>query len=310
MSVSEKRILITGGAGFIGSQTVREFLERGADVLVVDDCSTGSAELVDTRADLETLDLTDADLEDVFTHFDPDVLVHLAAIHYIPYCNENPEEAVDVNCLGTRRLLDAARSVSLDNFVFASSAAVYPPRADPNTEDSELNPMDIYGKTKLLGEDIVELFEKETGVPSAAARLFNVYGPNETNMHLIPAVLEQVLEEDEAIELGNLSPCRDFVHVSDVARAFRMLVENHDDGFEAYNVGTGAEHSVQEVAEFFVTASGKDLRIEQAQERVRESDRPHLLADIKKIRTEIGWEPTVDFQDGAKDLFENPGHLP
>lgn len=310
MESHSRRVVVTGGAGFIGSAVTNRFLDCGDDVLVIDNEFTGQRDLVPADAEYEKLDLVTDDIAPVLHGFDPDVLVHLAAIHYIPYCNKNPEEAFDVNCMATRRLFDAARTLDLERVVFASSAAVYPPRSEPNSEDSTLGPMDIYGKTKLLGEDLLNLFTQETGIPAAAARLFNVYGPNETNIHLIPAVLEQVAEEEEAIELGNLTPCRDFVHVEDVARAIPMLVENHDEGFEAYNIGTGEEHSVRTVADFFIEASNKDLRIEQDEDRVRESDRPHLLADIKKIRTEIGWEPTIEFQDGAKDLFEAPGHLP
>lgn len=308
MNLSDATVLVTGGAGFIGSHVTRALLEEGADVTVFDNLSVGERELAPDDAELVVGDVRTDDIDAVLTDIAPNAIVHLAAIHYIPYCNDNPEETFEVNVMGTRNLLDAARECeTLDGVVFASSAAVYPPRSEPNAEDSELGPMDIYGRTKLVGEDLTKLFYEETGVASVAARLFNVYGPNETNMHLVPAVLEQVAEEEDAIQLGNLTPCRDFVHVGDVARAVAMLLAEHDSGYEAYNVGTGVELSVSDVAERIIDASGKDLAIKQEEARVRESDRPNLQADVEKIREQIGWASTVEFADGIDDLLPEYG---
>jgi UDP-glucose 4-epimerase len=136
-------------------------------------------------------------------------------------------------------------------------------------------------------------------------RLFNVYGNRETNMHLIPAVLEQVEQEETSIELGNMTPKRDFIHVTDVARAFTTALKSFDDGFDSFNVGTGVEHSVRDVAEMIIDASRKNLSIEQDQERVRESDRPFLQADISKIQSDMGWQPEVTFEDGITRLVND-----
>jgi UDP-glucose 4-epimerase len=305
MRLDNRRILVTGGAGFIGSHAARKLHAAGATVLIVDNCFAGSEALVPDGVSFEAVDLRDDRLREVVLGFEPDAIVHLAAIHYIPYCNENPEETFQVNVMGTRKLLSAARDVAeLERFVFASSAAVYPSRTDANSEDSPTGPMDIYGETKLIGEDLAELFAAKTGVSTAVARLFNVYGPNETNEHLIPAILKQVRAGERRIELGNLSPKRDFVHVSDVTRAIATLLREFEGTFDVYNVGTGTEYSVREVVEKTSTALGEDIEVVQDDERVRDSDRPHLRADVSKLHEELDWEPQVEFVSGLRELLE------
>lgn len=302
-------VLVTGGAGFVGSHVTQRLVDRGATVDVVDSLFAGKREYVPEKATLHEVDIRDRDeLTEAVHEIGPDVIVHLAAIHYIPYCNENPEEAFDVNVMGTRHLLEAARGLeSLERVVYTSTAAVYPPRDDPHAEADTTGPMDIYGRTKLVGEDLLEQFTTETGVPGAAIRLFNVYGPNETNPHLIPAILEQVEDGSQYVELGNLSPKRDFVYAGDVADAVLILARDFDDGYRAYNVGTGEAWSVREVAEEVGAALGDELTVEQAQERVRESDRPHLCADISRIESETDWSPETEFVDGLRALLDAEG---
>jgi UDP-glucose 4-epimerase len=302
MQLQDKTVLVTGGAGFIGSQVSADLLAAGADVHVLDNCFAGEAGLVPEGARFTETDVCSAAAAERIRGIDPDALVHLAAIHYIPYCNEHPREAFEVNVMGTRNVLEAARDLSgLESVVLASTAAVYPPREGPNREDSELAPMDIYGETKLVDEDLLELFARETGTTAAAARLFNVYGPNETNPHLIPAILDQ-LDGSRRVELGNLSPKRDFVHVRDVSDALLTLLSEFEGGFRPFNVGTGEAHSVREVAAAAGDALGAELTIEQDTERVRESDRPHLEADVSRLTAETSWEPSVSLVEGLAEL--------
>lgn len=295
---------MTGGAGFIGSHVVDQLVTTGADVQVVDDLSKGRREYVPDPVKLHPLSVLDDGLDDICQSFDPTRIIHLAAIHYIPYCNQNPEETVEANVYGTRQLLNTARRLdNLDSVVFTSSAAVYPPREKPNPVTSTTGPVDIYGTTKLLGEDLLQLFHAETGVRSISARLFNVYGPRETNPHLIPEIIEQVRDGANTIKLGNLTPRRDFIYVNDVAEALLELAAGADI-YRAYNVGSGTTYSVHEVAELIGEVMGKDLTICQETDRTRESDRPHLEADISRIRSEVGWEPTVDFPAGLRLLLQ------
>ena len=302
--VRNKRVLVTGGGGFIGSKVVEYLQDAGAEVAVLDNGFTGSKSFVSDMAIFKQVDLRDDCITGIVRDLDPDAIVHLAAIHYIPYCNENPEETFRVNVMGTRNVLRAAREVSrLDSFIFASSAAVYPPRDTPNLEDSRLDPMDIYGETKLVGEKLAKEFTQSTGVSVTSLRLFNVFGPNETNAHLLPAILKQVKAGRREIELGNLTPKRDFIYVTDVAECVLAVLREFDGTFRSYNVGTGREHSVREVVEIVGDQLGEEVSIVQDETRTRDSDRPHLCANIDRARAELDWEPSVRFEDGLSRLL-------
>jgi UDP-glucose 4-epimerase len=311
MNSRTHRYVLTGGAGFIGSHLTRQLCDAGASVDVVDSLFAGTEALVPDEAQLHEVDLRDGDALTTVVHdVNPDVVVHLAACHFIPYCNANPEPTFDVNVMGTRTLLNAARNLDdLDRVVFGSTAAVYPPREEAHHEADATGPMDIYGRTKLVGEDLTQLFHEETGVDAVSARLFNVYGPNETNDHLLPAILEQIADGTREIDLGNLTPKRDFVYVGDVARALQTLatVEEFDAGYRAYNVGTGEAYSVREVVEHVSEALGEEITIAQDDDRVRESDRPHLEADVSRIEDELGWSPAHSFTEGLERLLEAEG---
>jgi UDP-glucose 4-epimerase len=308
MDITDKRILVAGGAGFLGSHLSRALLERGADVRIVDNLFGGDKEHVPDGAKLIEQDIYADDIGSTLQEYDPHGIVHLAAVHYVPYCTENPGEAFDANVVGTRRLLKAAEDLhNLETVVYSSTASVYPPRTKPNREDSEAGPINIYGRTKLVCEDLVELFQHRTGVPSVSARLFNIYGPGETHSHLIPAILDQVEDGEREIELGNLTPERDFIYVTDVAEALISILEDSNESYRTYNVGTGKTHSVREVVESVGEALKEDINIVQDPDRVREAENPHVQADIERIRREIGWEPTVDFVTGLRRLLAERG---
>jgi len=306
-----RNVLVTGGAGFIGSHLTEQLCDAGASVDVIDSLFAGKESLVPDEAQLHDVDLRDADATTTAVHdADPDAIVHLAACHFIPYCNANPEPTFDVNVMGTRHLLNAARDLDdLDRVVFGSTAAVYPPRDQPHHETDQTGPMDVYGRTKLVGEDLTQLFHEQTGVDAVAARLFNVYGPDETNDHLIPAIFEQITDGTREVDLGNLTPKRDFVHVADVARAFQTLAttEAFDAGYRTYNVGAGEAYSVREVVEHVGRALGAEITVAQDEDRVRESDRPHLEADISRIEAELGWTPEYSFTEGLEQLLAAEG---
>jgi UDP-glucose 4-epimerase len=165
--------------------------------------------------------------------------------------------------------------------------------------------MDIYGESKLIGEDLMELFHHNTGTETIVTRLFNVYGPHETNEHLIPAILSQVLEGSREIDLGNLSPKRDFIHVTDIASAIITLVDEFDGSFRTFNVGTGTEYSVREVVSKTSEALGEDIKIAKDETRVRDSDRPHLVADISRITQETTWQTEIDLVKGLRELIDH-----
>jgi UDP-glucose 4-epimerase len=299
--------LITGGAGFIGSALGEHLTALGHEVSVLDDLSFGRRDLAKVP-DERFFKVDIRDRESVARSIDsygPEWVLHLAAVHFIPYCNAHPVEATDINIMGTMSVLDAcARNSGVEQVFVASTAAVYPIADGAMAEDHPLGPMDIYGITKLAGERLAHEYHLRTGVPTVVGRFFNAFGPNETNPHLIPEIQRQVLAGKRTLELGNLDPKRDFIHTEDMGRAMAALLEARVPGFEAYNIGRGIEYSVRDIVGSFQRMLGEPLTIEVDPSRVRKVERMHLLADVGKLKRVTGWEPTWGIDEGVATLLK------
>lgn len=302
-----KRILVIGGAGFIGSALVLELQKHGHEIFVIDNLSFGDRAFInlpDTH--FFQLDILNAAaLQQTIKTIAPQWIVHLAAIHFIPYCNQHPFESSNINIQGTLNILNAAKSLKqLERMFFASTAAVYPICDQAVAEDQPPAPMDIYGLTKLAGEHLINEFYLQTSVPSIICRFFNAFGPNETNPHLIPEIQRQLNAGLRTIQLGNLDPKRDFIHTSDMGRAVTLLLEKFAQGIDTFNLGRGEEYSVVEVVKAFERQLGEPIRIEVDPARVRKVERMHLLADVSKLKSFIAWEPQMSLDEGIKTLIE------
>jgi UDP-glucose 4-epimerase len=233
----------------------------------------------------------------------PSVLIHLAAIHFIPYCNQHPYEAADVNIRGTMNVLDAAvAQKTIQHVMFSSTAAVYPISDDPLPETAPTGPLDIYGLTKLTGERLCKCFHLETGVKTTVVRFFNAFGLKETNPHLIPEIHKQVVNGVRTLRLGNTAPKRDFIHTTDMAMAIRLLIDRAGPDLDTFNLGSGVEYSVTDVVAAFAGALGEELKIEVDPTRVRKVERMHLAADTAKLRAVCDWRPLVDLAEGIREL--------
>lgn len=305
-------VLVTGGAGFVGSALVEAVLGRAARarVHVLDNLFNGRREFVpgSPRVALHEVDLTDAGaVEAVVAEARPELVFHLAALHYIPYCNAHPAETMQVNVVGTQNLLEALRLHEPKALVAASTVAVYPIRDEPNAEDDPAGPVDVYGLSKWVNERQVELFARQVQTRCAVARLSNVYGPRETNPHVIPEILDQLAAGRDAVELGNVKPRRDYIYVTDVARGLLAIADGHDRPYRVFNLGTGSEHSVEEIVAHLARITGRPIRVAVAADRVRASDRMHLVSDIARIATELGWRPEHTIETGLAALARSVG---
>lgn len=302
-----QKTLVTGGVGFIGLHVIEELRRHGHDVYVLDNLSFGRRGLLEIAEDrFFQADLRDKTrLREVLASVRPRAVVHLAAIHFIPYCNQHPYEAADVNIGGTINLFDAIRATgSVEKILFASTAAVYPIHDLPLAEDHESGPLDIYGLTKHAGERLCLGFSAQTGIPCTRVRFFNAFGTKETNPHLIPEIQKQVLAGARKIRLGNLEPKRDYIHTTDMAKAMRLLLAREAKGSEVFNLGSGVEYSVREVVEAFAAALGEKIEIEVDPARVRKVDRPHLVADISRLKAAIDWKPLVSLEAGLREILK------
>lgn len=302
-----QRVLITGGAGFIGSALGEHLLTKGCELYVVDDLSFGSRQLAPVPDErFHQADIRDREaMSRIFQAVKPQQVLHLAAVHFIPYCNAHPIEATDINIMGTLNVLDAcAATEGVEQIFLASTAAVYPISDGAMDETHATGPMDIYGITKLATERLANEFHLRSGIPTIVGRFFNAFGPNETNPHLIPEIQKQVLEGKRTLQLGNLDPKRDFIHTEDMGRAMSALLDANLPGYEVFNIGRGIEYSVREIVEAFERQLGESLTIEVDPARVRKVERMHLLADVSKLKRMTGWEPRWGIDEGVATLLK------
>jgi UDP-glucose 4-epimerase len=301
-------IIVTGGAGFIGSMLCRLLVERGDDVVVIDNLRNGRRELIDAlgpKVRLERVDIRDTDaVRRIILDTRPQGLCHLAAIHFIPYCNQQPLEALDINVQGTLSVLEACKAAPPEMVVVASTAAVYGICDEPCKEMDTPGPLDIYGISKRTCEQLAWLYSADTGAPCIAARIFNAVGPNETNLHLVPQLINQLVRGARVVSLGNLEPRRDYIHTSDLARGLMAALDRKQTGYDVFNIGTGQEHSVRDIVGICEAILGESIEIEQSARLTRKVDRMHLCADIGKMRQMTGWEPKLSIHEALRELLE------
>jgi UDP-glucose 4-epimerase len=297
-----EHILVTGGAGFIGSHLVELLAADGYRVSVVDDLSRGRREWVPAGCRLHEVDIRDGDLLGrAVREAAAGTVVHLAAIHFIPAVDDAPEFAWSVNVGGTENLLRALEQAPPRRLLFASTAAVYPDLPDAVPETTPPRPIDLYGRTKLAGEELVRAFHKRTGVTCTIARIFNVIGPRETNSHVVVEILRQLNDGAQELALGNLFPSRDFTDVRDTAAALHRLLFAAPQGLSIFNVGSGRGVSVEALVREFERLLARPLTVQQVPDRVRATERASLLADASAL-IGLGWQPRRTLAETLKEL--------
>lgn len=301
-----KKILVTGGAGFIGSHLCDLLIGKKYKVGIIDNFSYGKREFLPKN---EKFELYEADIRDqqkvkeIIYAFQPVMIYHLAALHHIPTCEKRPTEALSINIEGTQNILDAASRIDeLSKVVLASSGAVYEIVDSLLLEDSTPTiPYDIYSVSKLTCEYLLRLWATKNNKKGYAARIFNTIGGRETNDHLVPDIISQLKSGKEAIELGNLEPKRSYIDVRDTSKGILSIGElNSEKDFEVFNVGREDEFNVREIASMLGKIYGSPFSIKQSEVRIRKVDRKKQQASIEKLRNNTGWQPEYSVADGLK----------
>jgi UDP-glucose 4-epimerase len=301
---TNNRILVTGGAGFIGSHLVKALCALGSKVTVLDNLSTGdlsNLEHCGTETELVQGDLLKVPLAHFLERGQFSMIFHLAANAYVPPSVERPRFDFETNLVATFRLLEAVREASPDTaLVFTSSAAVY---GDPGdiiiSEETPLSPISPYGASKLAAEQYVSVFSKIYGLRFASARLFSVYGPRQRKQIVYDFMRKLAANTRELVVLGDGTETRDLVYVEDVVEALLCICVRARLEGECYNVATGIGHTTLEVADFVASAFNAQPTI-RLTERIRPGDPRFWVADISKIRS-LGFTPSRDLRFGIAE---------
>jgi len=295
------KLLVTGGAGFIGSHLCEGLLARGHQVRVLDNLAYGRRDYVP-----EGVEFIQGDIRDLATcqraAQGMEGIFHCAAMSRSGPSQDQIDICTQSNISGTQNMLLAARDAGVRRFIYSGSSTYYGNRAVPHRESDPPDLLNIYGLTKKVGEDYCLLFEKNFGLACVVLRYFNVYGPRQPQTGayaLVLGIFLNRLAEDKALEIhGEGNQRRDFVHVRDVVEANILAYERaQDDGVrgEVFNVGSADSLSVKELADM--------ISPNQVHTEARKGDATATLADISKIKARLGWSPLVSFADGLKELI-------
>ena len=305
------KVLVTGGAGFIGSHLVERLLAAGDRVRVVDDLSTGKrSNLVEHEA-LEFIegDIRDAGLIDRCTT-GMDAAVHLAAVASVQASMDDPVRTHQVNFDGTLNLLEAARRHGVKRFIYACSAAVYGDAANvPVSEEAATKPMSPYAVDKLAGEHYLLHYHRAHGLAATSFRFFNIYGPRQDPSSpysgVISIFVERLMGQQPVTVFGDGSQTRDFVYVADLADLLARAAHTGEGRGGVFNVGTGARHSLLQMLTYLEKISGK--KIERQHAPARTGDIRHSCADVARLRETFGDAPATAFEQGLKKLLASLG---
>ncbi len=303
-------VLVTGGAGFIGSHVVDRLVSEGHETVILDDFSAGNRTFLNPAAKVIEADIRNADaVNKAFVEHKPEAVFHLAAAIELRESFKDPQAAYDVNVTGSINIINAARQNGVTKFIFASSAAVYGDNQNlPLKESEPMCPTSPYGEQKAE----IERALKESGIPSIILRYSNVYGPRQGTIGeggVVAVFCKKLATCRSLVIFGDGEQTRDFVFVSDVVGAnLKALPSNLGSGlgtnqdFVIYNVATGIETNINKLASLLLSVSQKDTTIEHTQAVPQEALRSSL--DSALAARELGWQPAAGLEEGLRETWQ------
>lgn len=326
MSITAKRILVTGADGFIGSHVVEALVRRGHDVraFVYYNSFNSWGWLDEAEVEVKrNLDVFAGDIRDPHGVCEAmngyDVVLHLAALIAIPYSYHSPATYVETNIQGTLNVLQAANDLRVERVVHTSTSEVYGTALFvPITEDHPLQGQSPYSASKIGADQMALAFHRSFDTPVTVIRPFNTYGPRQSARAVIPTIITQALSEQKKLTLGAITPTRDFNYVDDTVAAFVMMAEGTKGIGEVLNIGSNFEISIEDTVKVIGEVTGNTFEIEAEDKRIRpaKSEVERLWADNTKAKDVLGWEPVYGGLDGFRrgiektvEWFRDPGNL-
>jgi len=310
MNLKNKKILVTGADGFIGSHLTEELVRQGHDVraFVLYNSFNSWGWLDQSEPEIKkSLDIFSGDIRDPHGVKEAikgcDVVLHLAALIAIPYSYHSPDTYIDTNVKGTLNVVQAARELGVEKVVHTSTSEVYgTARFVPITEEHPLQGQSPYSASKIGADQIAMSFFTSFNTPVAIIRPFNTYGPRQSARAVIPTIITQIASGARKIKLGSVHPTRDFNYVSDTVRGFMAIAESDRSVGEVINVGSNFEISIGDAVRSIADIMGADIEIKTDNSRLRpdNSEVERLWADNRKVRELCGWEPCYAGMEGFR----------
>lgn len=314
MNLKNKKVLITGSEGFIGSHLVERFLKEDCEIKAfVYYNAFNNRGWLDSLPEesIEKLEVFLGDIRDPYAVReavkDVDIICHLAALIGIPYSYVAPESYINTNVLGTSNLLQAARDFNTEKIIITSTSETYGTALyTPIDEKHPYQPQSPYSASKIAADNITLSFFYSFNLPVSIIRPFNTYGPRQSSRAIIPTIITQILKNQEELKLGNLNPTRDLTFVLDTCDAYiRMCKKDNLEG-EIINIGNSSEISIGDLANMIKNLMNSEIKIvsESIRARPEKSEVNRLLANITKARKLLGWEPKYILTEGLKLTIE------
>ena len=294
---------MTGGAGFIGSEVVRQLANQNARITILDNFSSGKWEYIKNFQNLNVVigDICDNDIVSEAL-IDQDYVINLAALPFIPDCYHFPQDFFLINTLGSINLLwQSIELNTIEQFVHISTSEVYGSgKYFPMDEDHPLNPHSTYAVSKLAAERAVFTMHKEHSFPTVVVRPFNSYGPNITQPYIIPEIILQLRNGSSNLHLGNVESSRDFTYVEDIARGILLALSEKQAVGHTINIGSGSDIKIKDLASLIAKLMGKEVTISTDASRFRPYDVQRLCCSNRKAEKLLGWRPQVPIEEGLR----------
>jgi len=285
-----KKILITGSSGFIGKNLIDNLL---SEYKIIGLSKNGKSSKIN-HITKNINEITSKDFKNIFC------VIHLAAITDPKICEDFPNQCITTNVLGTQKILEASRKNKC-KVIYASTSHVYGiPKKIPISETASTSPTSIYAGSKLAGEILCESYHKQFNMDISIVRIFSVYGPKSNNHCVLPSIVKQ-MKNSNVIKLGNVNSRRDFIFISDIIDAFKIILKNTD-GFNIYNVGTEKSYSIKEICKKIEKLYGKKIKIINNSKQNRKFDAKNIICNATKLK-KLGWKSKITLDEGLKKMI-------